>query len=315
MSRFVPVLGAAAAILALMTFSPGSADAGSEARLRSEDPIDPVYGQGVARGPDGWVVSGRNVLGTLDDGLRETLRVSPVIPADLAAQGFDHVGDPDVAGAYLYVPLEQPDYGRGQQITARYDPVTLTFVDAVVLPQHHNSFVAVDDEGVAYSTDFFDDSALLRYDVERDWEPLDPLRLSHRLERVQGGDVARGAVWLSTDDDRNGIYRVDLDTGRVEALGSTGHLDGEGEGIDARTLSGGSLHTLTVDAEISPVWFGHFDVRRGPRPRSTDDDVDSTWPPVLVFAGVVLLVGAVVAIAVVFRHARGASREPPGPSE
>jgi hypothetical protein len=60
---------------------------------------------------------------------------------------------------------------------------------------------------------------LLRYDINAGWKPLPPLRMSQFVDRVQGADLAQGAVWLSTDDARKGLYRVDL------ASGATNYLD------------------------------------------------------------------------------------------
>src|SRR5438094_2096464 len=146
------------------------------------------------------------------------------IPASYRSQGYDHVGDVDVAGGHLYVPFEQPKYELGHQVTAWYDPTTLAFVDAVELPQHENSFVAVDaDTMTAYSMDHFDGDALLRYDVRAGWKPLAPLRLSMLLHKTQGAAVAGDSVWISTSDDHNGLYRVDAVTGAAEAAGSLGH--------------------------------------------------------------------------------------------
>ncbi len=288
---------------------------GTDAVLTSEERVDPVYGQGIARVDGGWIMSGRSTLGRLDDALVETLRVGSVIPPDWVARGFDHVGDPDVYAGFLYAPLEQPDYERGEQATARYDPVTLAFVDATTVPQHENSFVTVDGDGVAYSMDRFGGDALVRYDVDAGWKPLDPIRLSRTVERVQGGDVVGGIAWLSTDDDDNGIYRVDLASGKVDQVGSAGHLDGEGEGIDATELTSGTIHTLTVDAAITPVWLGHFEVGEpaGSAPPTTaarreDDAVDSSWPPILVALVLLVGTGAVVAGVVVVRQARTAAR-------
>jgi hypothetical protein len=84
--------------------------------------------------------------------------------------------------------------------------------------------------------------------------------MSRFVDRVQGGDVVGGAVWLSTDDDANGLYRVALPGGRVDALGSAGHVDGEGEGIDATKLASGRLHVLTIDVMVTPVWMGNLKV-------------------------------------------------------
>jgi hypothetical protein len=180
---------------------------------------------------------------------------------DWAARGYDHIGDVDVVGRYVYAPYEQPDYERGEQAIARYDARTLAFVDAVTVPQHEASFVTVDPKTmIAYSMDRFGGDALLRYDVRKRWKPLAPVHMSQFVDRVQGGDVAAGVMWLSTDDDGNTLYRVTLPGGRVEALGNAGHVDGEGEGIDATTVGKDRLHVLTVDVNISPVWLGNLTV-------------------------------------------------------
>jgi hypothetical protein len=166
----------------------------------------------------------------------------------------------------VYAPFEQPDFEKGVQITARYDVKTLKFVDSVTLSQHENSFVTVDPKTMtAYTLDRFGGDALLRYDVRNGWAPLPPLAMSRFVDKVQGADVARGAVWLSTADPTNELYRVDLETGVVDDLGSAGHVGGEGEGIDATRLRSGALHTLTVDVKKSPVWLGHFAVSTGRR--------------------------------------------------
>ena len=105
------------------------------------------------------------------------------------------------------------------------------------------------------------EAATLRVDdklVRIDGQPL--VTWDGFVDKVQGADVADGAVWLSTSDDANGLFRVDLKTGLVDALGSAGHVPGEGEGIDATKLKSGTLHVLTVDPTRNPVWFGHFAV-------------------------------------------------------
>ena len=102
-------------------------------------------------------------------------------------------------------------------MTARYDLKSLRYVDSVTLPQHENSFVAIDPAtGIAYTMDHFSGSALLRYDVAHAWAPLPPLTMSKYLYKVQGAAVGAGAVWLSTSDAGNPLYRVDLATGEVD---------------------------------------------------------------------------------------------------
>jgi hypothetical protein len=230
-------------------------------RKASEQAVSAVYAQGVAHIPNGWIFSGTNSLWRTDNALKEVVSANPAIPPAWSARGFDHIGDIDVIGKYIYAPLEQPDYAKGRQATARFDRDTLQFVDAVTLPQHENSFVTIDPETMtAYTMDHFDGAALLRYDVAHNWKRLPPLRLSTTLQHTQGADILNGVIWISTSDPSNDLYGVDLRTGKVRSNGSMGHTggQGEGEGLDATALASGFVHTLVIDPKINPVWFEHF---------------------------------------------------------
>lgn len=216
--------------------------------------IDPSFRQGVAKAADGWVFSTNNALFRTDEALVISAKLDPAIPPEWASQGFDHVGDIDVAGGVIYAPLEQPDYGRNRQAMARYDLATLAYLGGVVVTQSHDAWVAVDAEAqVAYSMSGFTDQTILRYDLADGWKPIEPLALDVSVARVQGGDVRDGYLWLSTDDATDGVYRVDLGTGHVDALGSIGRVAGEAEGIDATVTPAGDLHVVQVDAAIVPI--------------------------------------------------------------
>ena len=169
-------------------------------------------------------------------------------------------GDVDVAGECVNAPYEQPDYERGEQAIARYDAKTLAFVDAVTVPQHEASFITVDPKTmIAYSMDRFGGDALLRYDVRKGWKQLTPLRMSQFVDRVQGGDssTARCGSRPTTTRTCSTAWRCRRS---VDALGNAGHVDGEGEGIDATKLRSGRLHVLTIDVMFTPVWLGNLAV-------------------------------------------------------
>ena len=82
---------------------------------------------------------------------------------------------------------------------------------------------------------------------------LPPIAMSMPVDKVQGGDIVGDVIWLSTDDATDGVYRVDVETGAVQSLGSIGHADGEGEGIDATPLPSGDLHVLSADVAVVPM--------------------------------------------------------------
>jgi len=256
---------ALAIVIALAIGAPlgASASSGSapHTRLTSAQTLRLFANQGIARVSDGWILSANDTLARVDDELRPKIVKRLAIPTAWRVKGYGHIGDIDVVANVVYAPLEEPDYSRGTQATARFDAKTLRFIDAVELAQHENSFVTVDPATmIAYSMDNFGGNALLRYDVRARWKALPPLAMSHFVDKVQGADVAAGAVWLSTTDATNGLYRVDLETGHVDDLGSAGHVGGEGEGIDATKLASGRIHTLTIDAKHAPVWLSHFAV-------------------------------------------------------
>jgi len=225
------------------------------ATVTTEAEVDGNYRQGLARSGDGWIFVTNDAIYRTDASFEETDAQRDAIPADLAAQGYDHLGDPDVFDGLIWVPVERADKDSGQQVTARYDEETLEFVDSVVVEQHHNAFIGVDEDGMAYSADEFSDDSVVRYRIaDGKVVPQEPLELSQTVERIQGGDVIDGALWLSTDDDHNGVYRVDLETGEVQDLGSAGHIEGEGEGIDATDLDESTLHVLVADRAIVPMY-------------------------------------------------------------
>jgi len=252
---------AALFVVVALVFSVPHAATAPRATLQSEQEVPDGYQQGVARVDDGWIFTGTVTMARTNDQLKVVKTNIQPIPLDWKRKGFNHVGDPDVAGKFLYAPLEQPQYERGDQAMARYDAKSLKLVDVVPVQQHEASFVTVDPKTmIAYSMDRFGGDVLLRYDVRKGWKLLPPLTMSRFVDNVQGADVADGAVWLSTYDATNELFHVDLKTGQVDDLGSAGHLPGEGEGIDATALKSGLLHVLTIDPSNSPVWFGHFAV-------------------------------------------------------
>jgi hypothetical protein len=298
--RLLPV------VLVCSVLLTGAVDA-PVATMRRERRVENAYRRGVARFGGGWIFSGTNGLWRTADNLHvETTNTSP-IPADLRARGYNRMGDVDVAGAYLYVPLEQPDDARNEQVTARFDAKTLEFIDAVTLRQHENSFVAVDaHSGTAYSMDRFGGDTLLRYDLGGlRWRALPPLHLDRRVENVQGADLGDGFAYLSTSDPRNSLYRVDLGSGEVIDLGSAGHAGGEGEGIDVTPLATGRVHTLTIDTDKVSVLLGDFSA---PPPRKT-----GTAERVIIGITVAAtLIAAIVVVALTRRRGHGAVRKQTG---
>lgn len=283
--------------------------AGPSAALTSGQALDPAYDRGLARTTDGWVVSGGNVLVRLDERLSPVRRIDAAIPDAWAQRGFDHVGDVDIAGTTLYVPFEQADRTEGRQAMARYDVDSLTFRDAVIVDQDENPFVAVDGAtGIAYSINQSSGNALLRYDVRAGWRRLTPLTMDRRLDQVQGAAVGRDAVWLVTNDDHHGMYRVDIDTGSVTDVGSAPPSTGEAVAIDVAEISSGDLHAMVVDADRAGVTLDHFRTNGAGTEvgaaSTAATKTETTWPPALVYFAILLVIVALAAVGTIFWRAR-----------
>lgn len=278
------VLGVPAVALGALLLGTASGSAatsgGVHVVFRSEQKTPITYNQGVARIPDGdlvpggWILSGTNkpLVGTdnitrMDDDLNVIDTLPTAIPPQWRARGYDHIGDIDIWHGLIYAPFEQPDYSKGEQVTATYDLDTLVFQKAWVVHQHENSFVTIDPKtSVAYSMQHSNGRYLTRNDAAHGWKHLPALRMSRRLFHTQGADVARGYVWISTSDEYNRLWRVNEKTGEVDYLGHHRHPGGEGEGLDATVLPRGDLHTQIRDAGTFDIYLEHWVVEPDPSP-------------------------------------------------
>src|SRR3954447_17397877 len=113
-----------AVVAALLVLTPA-------VQLTSQQKLPTRLNQGVTHVSGGGILSGTNVLARADDRLKIVNERANPIPPEWATKGYNPVGDVDIANNVLYAPFEQPDYDAGHQATARYEPATLQFIDAV----------------------------------------------------------------------------------------------------------------------------------------------------------------------------------------
>jgi hypothetical protein len=255
--------------------------------------VDDDYRRGLARYADGWIFAGERGLWRTDDDLRLTVARTSAIPAQLRARGYRRIGDVDVAGAYLYAPLEQPDDTRNEQVVARYDAKSLEFVDSFTLRQHENAFVAIDARaGTAYSIDRRAGDRLLRYDLGGlRWRALPPLPLSRRVEQVEGADLGDGFIYLSTSNKGRPLSRVSLGNGAVTDLRSFDLGGREARGLDFTPLASGRVHTLARDDQAASMSLIDLGV---PPPRRTGRA--EQWILAVTVAGTLVATVAIVGL-------------------
>lgn len=221
--------------------------------------------QGLAHDGQSWFFSWRYGLQRTDAQYRAEAGDLSAIPAVLREQGSNHIGDVDVLDGTLYVPIEDDAYAR--PLIALYDAQTLAYrgqAHALAPHQAHVAWVALDaTRRVAYSGDWSQMDQINVYDLDHEFAWLRALPLGTTLDRIQGGEVYEGALYLTRDDADKSVYKINLDTGTVLPLltlvpDASGAL-GEMEGVAMRRLDDGTaMHTIDLKASYLGANFRHF---------------------------------------------------------
>src|SRR4051812_27818616 len=137
--------------------------------------------QGIAHDAGNWFFTQRDRILKLPVGadLSRSLRDQPAgwrgvdgFPTELSVRGYNHYGDPQVYGGFLFVPME----GDDKTAIAAFQASDLAFVDFVEITrfQSHAGWLAINaGHGLLYSSDVDVSSSrpLLRYRLD-----LGPLR-------------------------------------------------------------------------------------------------------------------------------------------
>lgn len=189
------------------------------------------------------------------------------IPESLQDLGSNHIGDIDWWDGTLYLPIEDgSDYLN--PVIARYDPDTLTVRDTFPLSgtllTEGVPWVAVDGpRSKLYVAEWDPTPELHVYDLATvTYERSIPLGTV--MHRIQGAKVFEGSLYLSTDDDVKGIYKVNLDTGAVLPLFAF-HAEFEEEGLVFLAMPDGSLmHTLNITYPVRGTELRHHRRTRDP---------------------------------------------------
>lgn len=183
--------------------------------------------------------------------------------------GSDHIGGIDCANGIIYGPAEgKIDDEYKYNLIMLFDAETLEFTGEYydVSCEYLTDgipWLAIDSEsGILYTSQFNHVDKILKYDLE-DMTYLGYLPLSEEINRIQGGSVFCGKLYLSYDVSHSTdeqILTVDLESGNVssEFEISLPNYDNEAEDICVYPLADGTLfHTLEYDKLIN-VNILHF---------------------------------------------------------
>ena len=278
--RLLVALTAAAFALVALTPSAQATDPGRW-RLAQADRLPIEYFQGLSHGPGGdvfFVGPAQGVYRT-DTGLHEKVRQSVVYPPEVAAIGFNHIGDPTYdpsEGGRLLAPMEcyHPDLPQANTCGIGgfgvLDPVTLGWrywvrLDQADIPKAMWAEVSPDgqyvwtssgDDLLAYRTS---DITQANAASGADAPPIHPVRrLAGAVppSGVTGGVFVGGRLFLAGDV--NGLLQVQS----VDLSGATPTrteielpgVNAESEGLDLLDMRGGTLHWILSPFVTAPTY-------------------------------------------------------------
>jgi Ca2+-binding RTX toxin-like protein len=184
------------------------------------------------------------------------------IPKALADMGLDHIGDIDYANGKLYVALDNSEVDYTTGYVAVFNASDLSYTGQVYslvgAPSNpHNdvaSWVAVDaDAGLGFGKEYKSGNTINVYNLS-DWSFKTTITMDMNLDHIQGAKVLDGMMYMSSDNNTQSIYSLDMATGHVTELfrlPSPGNVETEVEGIEARKNAEGNVE-LTVELIIEP---------------------------------------------------------------
>ena len=206
--------------------------------------------QGMATDGHRWFFSWQYGLEIADSQFNSILRNSsivppativPGIPANLLAQGLNHIGDIDYRDGIIYASLDSTaGYTNGH--VALYSAADLTYtgvsyplIGAPSNPNHDvASWVAVDDHNRGYGKEYQLGNTINVYRLNG-WTFDHALTIDLAVERIQGAKVHGDWLYMSSDNATHSIYRANLRSGHVEELFTlptpAGRLEVEGIGL------------------------------------------------------------------------------------
>lgn len=178
--------------------------------------------------------------------------------------GSNHIGGIDCANGYIYAPVEGDIDGEGYlyNFILLYDCETLEYTGIYYdLTSDRLTdgipWCAVDGEnGYLYTSKFDGVTEILQYDLET-MEFIKAIPIDEELNRLQGGSVYEGILYLSydvADSTTEQVLAVDLADGSVEVefTRSLPNYDNEAEDICVYPLEDGALfHIVDYDKLIN----------------------------------------------------------------
>jgi hypothetical protein len=149
----------------------------------------------------------------------------PGIPANLLAQGLNHIGDIDYHDGIIYAPLDTTSgYTNGHVALYNANDLSYTGIAYPLTGAPSNpkkdiaSWVAVDAKRHrGYGKEWQNGNTINIYNL-RTWQFEGTITMDMALESIQGAKVHGDWLYMSSDNTTQSVYRANLTNGHVEEL-------------------------------------------------------------------------------------------------
>lgn len=190
--------------------------------------------QGMATDGYRWFFSWQYGLEIADNEFQSVLRNSsfqlpmnlvPGIPANLLAQGLNHIGDIDYHNGVIYASLDTTrGYTDGHVALYNASNLSYTGISYALTGAPNNphkdiaSWVAVDAKrNHGYGKEWQSGNTINVYSLQ-DWHFLGTVTMDMALENIQGAKVHGDWLYMSSNNTTQSVYRANLENGHVEEL-------------------------------------------------------------------------------------------------
>ena len=228
--------------------------------------------QGMATDGYHWFFSWQYGLEITDNHFNSILRNSsivppatiiPGIPAELLAQGLDHIGDIDYHDGIIYASLDTTaGYTNGHvalynATDLSYTGVTYPLTGSPSNPKNDiASWVAVDGlHNRGYGKEYQLGNTINVYHLDN-WTFDHTITLDMAIELIQGAKLHGEWLYMSSNNSTHSIYRANLRTGHVEELfrlpTPAGHLEVEGIALRGERVGLEDSVDLYIEMVVDP---------------------------------------------------------------
>lgn len=229
--------------------------------------------QGVTTDGEAWYFSGKTSLIKIAFDNQTVIAVNyNAISDDLSEKyGSAHIGGISYYNGYIYASLEDSKVWA-HPIVALYDAETLEYSGICgEMPTDKLTrgipWVACDAEnGLIYSSYSKEATEIVCFNIDT-FSYVKSIELSQPVNKIQGGEVYKGLLYVGSNDKTRAVYTIDVKTGDVLKLFDRimyqpkwlDNFGGEGEDVTVCPMPDGTIiHALDIGALFIDSNLRHY---------------------------------------------------------